>query len=119
MEPPQWRPFVSGSAASYLGVSPEVLNERQAKAKGEDLVEQGKQLSAAVRTKIITKDPESVSQKRKRETEQKPKGKSGCSVFGKLVEDDKGLYLVTPVPTKVTVGASTMALIPDWKSTCA
>ena len=89
-----------------------MLNERQAKAKGENLAAQGKQLSAAVRTKIITRDPDCVAQKRKREVEQKPKEKSCCSVFGKLVEDGKGLYLVTPVATKATVGASAKTFNP-------
>ena len=66
LEPSQWRPFTPGSAANYLGVSAETLNERQGKAKGADLHQKGKEVFAQVREKMTTKTPESGGAKRKR-----------------------------------------------------
>ena len=110
LDPQNWRPFNAGSAASYLGVSFDVLNERQTKARETDLGKSGRELSAEVRKAIVTKSTDPATRKRKRD--QKPIETAPPSIFGKLLEDEKGIYLITPVPTKVTAGANKIPFTP-------
>ena len=111
-DPCDWTAFIEGPVTKYLGVSVEVLRERQEKAKEKDLGVVGQEKAAQVRDKLTAKagSPVATAGGKRKRTEEKVKGDSDVkpppAILGHLFQDEKGLFLVTPVPTKVTAGAT-------------
>ena len=120
LEPSDWLPFTAGPAQAYMGVAVEVLIERQENAKSVDLLEKGKELSAAFRTLITTKiaDNEPHNKKRKRKEDQPvtsvpemPKD----PLFGRVVEGETGIYLVSPLTTLVSATITHLCFTPRYQ----
>ena len=109
-------PLILGQRLPSLGVSVDVLNERQTKAGETDLGKSGRELSAEVQEGHRNQKHGSHNpQKKKREQKPIEDEAAPPSIFGKLLEDEKGIYLVTPVPTKVTAGANKITFTPRFE----
>ena len=96
----------------YLNVSVEELNKRQDQAKGLDLAEKGQTLSIEVRKKMATSDAPK-GDKKKRKTNPPAQGLVK-GMLGKIMEDETGVYVVTPVATEVSVSATCIKLTPEF-----
>jgi len=120
LEPCDWLAFTAGRAQAYMGVPVEVLNERQENAKNENLLEKGKELSAAFRTLITTKiaDHDPTNKKRKRKEDQDvisvTEGQRD-PLFGRVVEGETGIYLVSPLTTLVSASITHLCFTPRYQ----
>lgn len=113
LAPAEWHSFTPGAAATYLGINVDTLNERQNKAKSVDLGLKGRDLSAAIRSTITKKALPAPKRKRQDEVSS-PDGRAN-PLFGKVFEDAKGIYLVTPLTTSVAASTTALTFKPKFE----
>ena len=96
--------------ARYLDISIDELNERQEKAKTEDLEEIGKGLAAKERRRIretpapaAADGKPSKKPKKGAKTESPSPTRVSMAPFGIVLTDDKGVHFVSPVNTVLDV----------------
>ena len=110
LSPEHWKPFDDNVVANYLGIAVGDVNERQTVCKGLDLVAMGVERSAEQRKKIAaTPSDHPEGKKRKRSPDEPVKNESKPFGVGTIVTDDTGVFLLTPMKTKVTARSNLLS----------